>query len=32
MDYGKFLKDLLKAAAPGLIDILSDIMSGKYDK
>ena len=32
MDKSKFVKDIIKLAAPVLVDILSDIIDGKYDK
>jgi len=31
MDFGKLFKDILKVSAPVVIDILSDIIKGKYD-
>ncbi|ETI89791.1 MAG: hypothetical protein Q612_NSC00113G0002 [Negativicoccus succinicivorans DORA_17_25] len=32
MDKSKLVKDIIKLAAPLLVDILSDIIDGKYDK
>ena len=31
MDFTKLITDILKASAPVVIDILSDIVRGKYD-
>ena len=32
MDFSKLFTDLLKVSAPIVIDLLSDIVIGKYDK
>lgn len=32
MDFSKLFTDLLKVSAPIVIDLLSDIVKGKYDK
>ena len=31
MDFGKLFTDLLKVSAPLVIDLLSDVLRGKYD-
>ena len=31
MDFGKLFTDLLKVSTPLVIDLLSDILRGKYD-